>query len=110
MWPGGSTPICLAFRLLTSAATGRREFPNRMSVELPDWPRSRYQPGGGEAYLLFTIYGEFNPEVEVSRKRYRTAGIPRGLNVRRVEREKYPDFPFSTGPLGGLLQAKQPAL
>jgi hypothetical protein len=81
-----------------------------MSVELPDWPRSRYQPGGGEAYLLFTIYGEFNPEVEVSRKRYRTAGIPRGLNVRRVEREKYPDFPFSTGPLGGLLQAKQPAL
>jgi hypothetical protein len=81
-----------------------------MSVELPDWPRSQFQPGGAEAYLFFAVYGEFSTEVEVSRVKYRTSGIPRGINVRRLDREKNPDFPFSTGPIGELLQPKQPAL
>ena len=81
-----------------------------MSVELPDWPRDRFEPGGGDAYLFFAIYGEFSTEVEVSRVKYRTAGLPRGINVRRLEREQNPDFPFSTGPIGELLQPKNPAL
>jgi len=81
-----------------------------MPPDLASWPRPHFAPGGGEAYLFFAIYGRFASDVELSGAEYRTAGVPAGISLRKLNRAQSPEFPFSSGPIGELLQPKQPAL
>jgi hypothetical protein len=81
-----------------------------MAVELPHWPRSHYEPGGGEASVLFLVFGEFSTEVRVSGAKYRTTGVPKGCDVRRLDREKTDEFPYMDGPMGEALKFKQSKL
>ena len=81
-----------------------------MTGDLPDWPRRQYQPGGAEAFLFFAVYGKFTTVLQIPGAVYRTAGLPAGISIRRLSRAQSPEFPFSTGPIGELLQPRQPAL
>ena len=80
-----------------------------MNVDLPDWPRPHFQPGGGDAFVFFAVYGQFSANVQVSAETYRTAGVPEGFEVRKLNREQTPHFPFSASSIGELLQPKCPA-
>ncbi len=81
-----------------------------VSPDLPDWERSLYQPGGGDAFLFFAVYGQFQTDLQISGSTYRTAGVPEGVDVRKLDRAQSPDFPFDSGPIGKLLEPEQPAL
>jgi len=74
------------------------------------WPRPRFEAGGGDAFVFFAAYGEFSSDLQVSGESYRTAGIPAGIDVRKLNRNQSPDFPFTSGPIEQLLQPAQPAL
>jgi hypothetical protein len=52
---------------------------------LPSWPREYYQPGGGDARLFYKIHGDFGSKPQISRKKYRTAGVPAGCTLQRYE-------------------------
>jgi len=81
-----------------------------MTGDLTDWPRVYHQPGGGDAFLFFAVYGRFPADVEVSSAEYRTAGVPQGTSLRKLNRAQSPGFPFSSEAIGELLRPKQPAL
>src|SRR5256885_7083118 len=81
-----------------------------MALDLPPWVRPRFEPGGGDAFLFFAIYGEFSNDIQVSGKQYRTAGTPQGIDIRKLNRTQSPEFPFTSGPIEQLLRPKYPAL
>jgi hypothetical protein len=45
------------------------------------WPRPRFVAGGGDALVWFEIAGEFSGELEVSRARHNSNGLPDGLEM-----------------------------
>lgn len=77
------------------------------SDDLNPWLRPRFEPGGGDAFLFFAVYGTFPAAINVSGSKYRTEG---GINIRRLKRAQSPEFPFSSGPIGELLASDQSAL
>lgn len=81
-----------------------------MALELISWPRPRFEPGGGDAFLFFAIYGKFSDDVQVSGQRYRTAGTPDGIDIRKLNRTQSSEFPFSSGSIEKVLQPYNPAL
>jgi hypothetical protein len=49
---------------------------------LASWPRSRYQPGGGNARLHYVVVGQFvNPLPSMSSSFYRSAGMPAEMTL-----------------------------
>jgi hypothetical protein len=54
-----------------------------MSTDLPSWPRRHFQPGGGEPYLLYCVFGSFEGGLLLSRSRCRVAGVPKGIEIRQ---------------------------
>ena len=56
-----------------------------------NWERAHYQPGGGEAALLYFVYGTFPERLRLSRSEHRSAGAPPGVAVHRYDREHHPD-------------------
>ena len=66
-----------------------------MPPKLAPWPRARYQPGGGKALVFYVIYGEFSEEPKISASTYRTAGVPQGVDLRKVTRKQQPELPFT---------------
>jgi hypothetical protein len=79
-------------------------------AEPAPWPRPQFEPGGGDAFLFFAIYGRFPASVELSGEEYRTAGVPGGISIRKLNRAGTPIFPFSSDELLGVLHPKQPEL
>jgi hypothetical protein len=71
----------------------------------PLWTRPRFQPGGGNAMVFYALYGTFPKTIQVSGEKYRTAGVPKGIRIKKVTREDKADFPF-TGP--GITRLLQP--
>jgi hypothetical protein len=55
------------------------------------WERKYYAPGGGDAWLLYCIFGSFPDAPACSRARYRTEGLPPGVEIRRFERATRPE-------------------
>jgi hypothetical protein len=49
--------------------------------ELKEWPRPRYQKGGREAFLAYAVFGNLD-NLQVSRSRHRTKGLPPGVSAR----------------------------
>lgn len=77
--------------------------------ELPSWPRPHYQPGGGTPFLFYKLHGDFAEMPAISRSKYRTAGLPGGLDTFLVTRETDPAlFELGLGPVFG--DALEPSL
>ena len=71
----------------------------------PNWPRPQWSNSGEQAFLLWFVFGDFEPDFKIDAERYRTRGTPAGIEVvRYVNRElaKWDGYPLA-GSLGGLL-------
>jgi hypothetical protein len=69
------------------------------------WPRPQWQDSGGQAFVLWFVFGDFEPDFQVDAPCYRTRGTPAGIEVvRYVNRElaKWNGYPLA-GTLGQLL-------
>ncbi len=78
----------------------------------PKWPRPQWQDSGDEAFLLWFVFGDFGDDFQVDAQRYRTRGMPEGVEVvRYVNRElaKWDGYPLG-GTLGRLLWEEDAAL
>ncbi len=70
-----------------------------------NWPRAHWQDSGESAFILWFVFGEFEPDFSIDAPRYRTRGTPGGVDVVRYlnsELEKWDGYPLS-GTLGRLL-------
>ena len=57
-----------------------------MSTPIESWPRPYLQHGGGDAFLLFWVIGQFTGlEQPMSRSRYRSGGLPAGVELYRAQ-------------------------
>jgi hypothetical protein len=81
-----------------------------MSNDLTPWQRPCFEAGGGNALLFFAVYGQFAAEIQLSAAEYRTAGVPAGLMLRKLNRTQSPEFPFTSESIGKLLRPENPAL
>lgn len=58
---------------------------------LPEWPRRYFQPGGGNPDLFYKIHGAFPAAPDISRSKYRCAGVPAGCELQLYRRTNEPD-------------------
>jgi hypothetical protein len=73
---------------------------------LPPWERPFFEPGGGDPFLFYAVFGPFSDEEWVlPRPTYRPNGAPAGVEVVRHGRAEQPDWfaSFFAGHLGRLL-------
>ncbi len=78
------------------------------TFELRDWPRQLFEPGGGEPFVLYYIYGNF-PELPTLRVDiYRSSGVPRGLDLQMYNRDQHPEVlsSFLSGHFADFLATK----
>ena len=81
-----------------------------MAIELNSWPRPRFEPGGGSATLLYVIYGQFTEDMAISGKTYRTAGVPEGVDLRKLTRAEQPELPFTDDDFAETAGREKPEL
>lgn len=74
------------------------------------WERSQFESGGSNALVMFVIYGEFTEDLSISRKEYRTAGIPPSVTLRKLSRAQQREFPFTDAEFGKGIGAESSAL
>lgn len=55
----------------------------RYTTHMPieSWPRPRFEPGGGDAMVLYAVFGAFGELEPLRAERYRTEGPPEGVEV-----------------------------
>jgi hypothetical protein len=78
----------------------------------PNWPRAAWQDSGGEAFLLWFVFGDFTPDAAIDAQRYRTRGTPAGIEVVRYSNRalaQWNGYPLA-GVLGRLLWEEDEAL
>ena len=78
--------------------------------ELKEWKRARYESGGGDALVLYVVYGYFTNDFKISRTTYRSEGVPRGVALRKLTRAEGPVLPFTVGDFGRVLGKDNPNL
>jgi hypothetical protein len=83
----------------------KREFP-RMAGELKTWERPRHEPGDGNALVFYVVYGSFTNDATISRTKYRTEDLPKGITLRKVTRNDRPLLPFTEGDFGKFLRGE----
>ncbi len=71
-----------------------------MNEDLPDWKRDHYQRGEGRALIYYVVYGEFTNDVTISRSKYRSAGLPTGFKLSKLDRKQQDSLPFTDGAFG----------
>jgi hypothetical protein len=81
-------------------------------VPLLAWPRPYFEPGGGDAHLFYKLHGDFSKPPPVSRAKYRTAGIPPGIQTMQLDRDRDGDaFRFGLDdPFAARLREEHPEL
>jgi hypothetical protein len=52
-----------------------------MESSLAEWPRRHYAPGGNDPFLLYVVCGPVDTTQAFSRSKYRSGGIPDGIDV-----------------------------
>lgn len=52
-----------------------------MASELETWERKFYVAGGGDPLLFYVIYGEIDSSAPLSRRKYRSSGLPDGIDI-----------------------------
>lgn len=73
---------------------------------LESWPRPHFSPGGGDAVLLYAVFGDFPAELPpLSASRHRTLG-PGEDDVRRIDRATDAAWldGLTSGPLGDAFE------
>jgi hypothetical protein len=69
------------------------------------WPRPQWQDSGGQAFLLWFVFGDFEPGFTIDAPKYRTRGTPPGIEVVRYSNralERWDGYPLA-GTLGRVL-------
>jgi hypothetical protein len=56
------------------------------------WQRPRFEAGGGDAFLMYFVYGTFLNPVRCSQSAYRTRGLPAGVTSSRRSRVEDADW------------------
>jgi hypothetical protein len=81
-------------------------------TDLPSWDRDYYEPGGGDAFLYYVVFGEIDTRSSLSRSKYRTEGSPEELDVTSYGPGSHPEIPgsFREGSLWTGLQSSDPQL
>jgi hypothetical protein len=52
-----------------------------MTSSIENWPRPYYSSGGGDAFLIYVVYGPIPQDFSISSSKYRCAGIPEGIDI-----------------------------
>lgn len=80
--------------------------------ELEPWDRKHFKHGGGDAFLFYVVYGQVDTAAPLSRSKYRSDGIPHGLDVMTYGPNSNPEVPgsFREGYLWERLQSSDPKL
>ena len=52
-----------------------------MNSSIEDWERPYYEPGGGDAFLLYVVYGSVPQGFSLSGSKYRCDAIPEGIEI-----------------------------
>jgi len=82
-----------------------------MADALPAWHRPRFQSGGGNAVLLYALYGRFSAEARrMDPAEFRTAGLPPEMEIRKVARNTNDPLPFLGGDFTKILLEDKPEL
>jgi hypothetical protein len=68
-----------------------------------DWGRPYYKTGGGDPFVLFTVFGQMPEPFAISAARHHATEIPAGVELRKLDAPKAAAF-FSP-PLGPTLLA-----
>ena len=79
-------------------------------TNLKTWERTQFEPGGGNAMVIYVVYGFFTNDSTVSGSAYRTAGVPKGVDMRKLSRTNQPVLPFTDGDFAKVLRKDNPAL
>jgi hypothetical protein len=83
-----------------------------MTTPLESWQRPRYTDGGGEPMLFYVVFGKITPATPLSRSKYRSAGVPAGIELLSYGPEKHSDVinSFREGYLWDEFVARSPRL
>lgn len=96
--------------LLVLVGCGRSEPLDSSAVQskLVSWERPQFKPGGGGALVFYVVYGQFPTNIQLSAATYRTAGIPKGVALRKLNREQRSVFPFTDGDFAKVIGRDDP--
>lgn len=83
-----------------------------MGSPLVEWPRRHYVPGGKHPFLFYVVYGRVDTTTTLFRTRYRSNGIPDGIDVIVYGPTDHADqvAAFRDGYLWNQLSAQKPNL
>src|SRR5947209_6026419 len=81
-----------------------------MPAKLTTWERGHFTPGGGNPMIWYAVYGSFAEDISISASNYRTAGIPKGVELRRFTRTRHGPLPFANSVFASRLGKSDPAL
>ena len=81
------------------------------TVEEEIWRRAFWQPGGGDAFLFYALYGQFRQPLTLDVAAYRSRGVPEWLEVRTLARSDHAEYMdgFLTTPEMAFLLRELPA-
>lgn len=96
------------------AADNSLEFTRMMPPDRSEdrWDRPYWSPGGDDAFLFYVVYGDVDTNAAFDRLRYRTRGLPEGLDVRLLTRSEDGEYieAFEEGYVWDHLVANNPRL
>ncbi len=81
-----------------------------MSSKLKSWARPQFEEGGGDAMIFYVIYGSFTDDIQISRTKYRSEGLPSGVHLHKLTRAQRPVLPFTDSFYAAILRDKNPDL
>lgn len=83
-----------------------------MPTDLDSWERPHYRATGAEAFLFYVAFGDIALDNAMSRSRYRSEGVPDGIEIRLYTIEEDEDYiaGFRSGYLWDRLLEDAPSL
>jgi hypothetical protein len=83
-----------------------------MTSLLSDWEREHFVDSDEEPFLFYVVYGDVDSSVELSREKYRSEGIPEGIDVMSYNADSDLDVitSFREGYVWDKFVAKNPEL
>lgn len=63
-----------------------------VTEQLAVWDRPNFEPGGGAPFLFYVVFGDIDVGTPLSRSKYRSNGIPDGLEVTQYDSDEHADY------------------
>jgi len=80
-------------------------------MTLKSWPRPHFTPGGGDAFVMYDVFGSIDEQLSISKAAHRTNGVPAGVEIHHYDRNHGEAFSwFKQGYLWQVLQKENPEL